>query len=37
MFQVQVLKPRKYVQETSEDVLDFKTWQLVRRLVFIEV
>ena len=27
-FQVQVLKPCKSVQETSEEVLDFKTWQL---------
>ena len=29
MFQIQVLKPCKYVQETSEEVLDFKTQQLV--------
>ena len=28
-FQIQVLKPCKYVQETSEEVLDFKTQQLV--------
>ena len=28
-FQVQVLKPCKFVQETSEVVLDFKTRQLV--------
>ena len=28
-FQVQVLKPCKSVQETSEEVLDFKTQQLV--------
>ena len=28
-FQVQVLKPCKFVQETSEEVLDFKTQQLV--------
>ena len=28
-FQVQVLKPCKSVQETSEKVLDFKTRQLV--------
>ena len=28
-FQVQVLKPCKSVQETSEEMLDFKTWQLV--------
>ena len=27
-FQVQVLKPRKFVQESSEEVLDFKTQQL---------
>ena len=27
-FQVQVLKPCKSVQETSEEVLDFKTRQL---------
>ena len=29
MFQIQVLKPCKYVQETSEEVLDFKARQLV--------
>ena len=28
-FQVQVLEPCKFVQETSEEVLDFKTRQLV--------
>ena len=28
-FQVQVLKPCKSVQETSEEVLDFKSQQLV--------
>ena len=28
-FQVQVLKPSKSVQESSEEVLDFKTRQLV--------
>ena len=28
-FQVQVLKPCKFVQESSEEVLDFKTQQLV--------
>ena len=28
-FQVQVLKPCKSVQETSEEMLDFKTRQLV--------
>ena len=32
-FQVQVLKPCKFVQESSEEVLDFKA----RQLVFIEV
>ena len=35
-FQDQVLKPCKFVQETSEEVLDFKTRQLVRQLVSIE-
>ena len=35
--QVQVLKPCKYVQETSEEVLDFKTRQLARQIVSIEV
>ena len=29
--QVQVLKPCKFVQKTSEEVLDFKTQQLARR------
>ena len=33
MFQVQVLKPCKSVQESNEEVLDFKT----RKLVSIEV
>ena len=28
-FQVQVLNPCKFFQETSEEVLDFKTWQLI--------
>ena len=28
-FQVQVLKPCKSVQETNEEMLDFKTQQLV--------
>ena len=28
-FQVQVLTPCKYAQETSEEVLDFKAQQLV--------
>ena len=27
-FQVQVLKPCKFVQETNEEVLDFKTRQI---------
>ena len=36
-FQVQVLKPYKSVQKTNEEVLDFKTQQLARQLVFIEV
>ena len=35
--QVQVLKPCKSVQETSEDVLDFKARLLVRQIAFIEV
>ena len=30
-FQVQVLKPCKYVQESSEKVLDFKTRQLAAK------
>ena len=36
-FQVQVLKPCKFVQESSEEVLDFKVQQLTRRIVSIEV
>ena len=36
-FQVQVLKSYKFVQESSEEVMDFKTWQLARQLVSIEV
>ena len=36
-FQDQVLKPCKSVQETSEEVLDFKARQLSRQLVSIEV
>ena len=35
--QVQVLKPCKFVQETSEEVLDFKTRQLARQLISIKV
>ena len=36
-FQVQVLKPCKSVQETSDVLLDFKTRQLTQQLVSIEV
>ena len=36
-FQVQVLKSCKSVQETSEEVLDFKAQHLARQLVSIEV
>ena len=36
-FQVQVLKPCKSVQETSEKVLDFKAQQLAQQLASIEV
>ena len=36
-FQVQVLKPCKSIQESSEEVLDFKTWQLAQQLASIEV
>ena len=35
--QVQVLKPCKSVQETSEEVLDFKARQLARQIASIEV
>ena len=35
--QVQVLKPCKSVQETSEEVLDFKTRHLARQIASIEV
>ena len=35
--QVQVLKPCKSVQETSEEVLDFKARQLIQQLASIEV
>ena len=35
--QVQVLKPCKSVQETSEEVLDFKTRQLAQQIASIEV
>ena len=36
-FQVQVLKPCKSVQESSQKVQDFKTRQLARQIVSIEV
>ena len=36
-FQIQVLKSCKYVQETSEEVLDFKTQQLAQQLASIEI
>ena len=36
-FQVQVLKPCKSVQESSEEVLDFKSRQLARQIASIEV
>ena len=36
-FKVQVLKPCKSVQESSEKVLNFKTRQLVQQLASIEV
>ena len=36
-FQDQVLKPCKFVQETSEEVLVFKVQQLVQQLASIEV
>ena len=36
-FQVQVLKSCKYVQETSEKVLDFKAQQLAQLLASIEI
>ena len=35
--QVQLLKPRKTVQETSEEVLDFKSRQLARQIASNEV
>ena len=35
--QVQVLKPWKSVQETSEEVLDFKSQQLAWQIASIEV
>ena len=36
-FQVQVLKPCKFVQESSEEVLFIKSRQLAQQLVSIEV
>ena len=35
--QIQVLKPCKSVQETSEEVLDFKARQLSQQIASIEV
>ena len=35
--QVQVLKPCKFVQESSDEVLDFKAGQIVRQQSSIEV
>ena len=35
--QVQVLKPYKFVQESSEEVLDFKAQQLARQIASIKV
>ena len=35
--QVQALKPCKFVQETNEEVLNFKTRQLAQQVVSIEV
>ena len=37
MFQIQVLKPYKSVQESSEEVLFIKSWQLDWQLISIEV
>ena len=36
MFQVQVLKSCKSVQESNEEVLNFKAWKLARQPVSIE-
>ena len=36
-FQVQVLKPCKSVQESSQKVQDFKARQLTRQLVSIKI
>ena len=36
-FQVQVLKSCKSVQESSNEVLDFKAWQLTQKLASIEL
>ena len=35
--QIQVLKPCKSIQETSEEVLDFKPRQLARQIAFIKI
>ena len=35
--QVQVLKPCKSIQESSEEVLDFKVWQQAWQIASIEV
>ena len=35
-FKVQVLKPSKFVQESRNEVLDFKARRLSRQLVSIE-
>ena len=35
--QVQVLKPCKFVQETSKEALDFKTRQLAQQIASVEV
>ena len=36
-FQVQVLKLYKFVQETSEEVLDFKARQLAQQIATIDI
>ena len=36
-FQVQVLKPYKSVEESSEEMLDFKVRQLAQQIESIEV
>jgi len=37
MFQVQMLKPCKFVQESSKEVLDFKVRQLAQQITSIKV